>query len=144
MKGYPKAFVRLMTASFLMLIVSGMSLIPNLLVFKWGLDLETCFEGATRMKVAAAHVSAAIVCVWFIGALWPVHMRSGMRRKKNRFSGIAVVTTVLALAASGIGSFYFGDEGLQKINGAIHLGAGAALVLTTVIHRWMGMASRKT
>jgi cation transport ATPase len=138
MKGYPKPFIRLMLLAFLLLLGSGLALLPNLLVFKWDMDLDFTFEGATRMKIAAAHVSAAMVVIWFFGALWPVHMRSGMRRQKNRASGLGMVTLILTLAATGVASFYLGDESWQKGNSAIHLASGALLLLAGVLHRIIG------
>lgn len=146
MKGYPRYFTRSMALALVVLAATGVVLVPNLLVFKWEMDFENYLEGGTRVKVAAAHVSAAIVCIWFIGALWPVHMRSGMRRKKNRLSGLAVNALILALVATGVASFYLGDEDWQKYNGALHLGAGMVLIVAVIAHWLIGrrMAKQKT
>lgn len=138
MKGYPKTFSRLMLLAFLVLLGSGCALLPNLLVFKWEMDLDFTFEGATRMKIAAAHLTAALACVWFVGALWPVHIRSGLRRKKNRLSGFLMLAVLLALAASGIASYYLGDETYQKYNSSVHVGSGVLLVLAVACHWIIG------
>lgn len=138
MKGYPKFFSRLMLLAFLILLGSGLSLMPNLLVFKWEMDLDFTLEGATRMKIAAAHLSAALACVWFAGAMWPVHIRSGLRRKRNRLSGFLMIAMLLALAGSGIGSYYLGDETYQKYNSGLHVLSAALLVLAVSAHWFLG------
>lgn len=134
MKGYPKLFITLMAAGFMILVGSGLALVPNLLVFKWDVGLDSHLEGGMRVKVAAAHLAAAIACVWFVGALWPVHMRAGLRRKQNRFSGVALVAVLSTLVATGIASYYLGDEDWQKFNSAGHLGAGLLLILMLTAH----------
>jgi cation transport ATPase len=138
MKGYPKIFSRLMLLAFLILLGSGFALLPNLLVFKWDIELDSTFEGATRMKIAAAHLGAALACVWFVGAMWPVHIRSGMRRRKNRVSGFLMIAVLLALSASGIAFYYLGDETWQKYNSGVHVAAAALLVLASGAHWIMG------
>lgn len=127
-----------MMLAFLLLFVSGFALLPNLIVLKWDMDLDFAFEGATRMKIAAAHVAAAMIVIWFFGALWPVHMRSGLRRKENITSGFGIVVLISSLAASGVASFYIGDESWQKSNSGIHLACGLLLLLVGTVHRVKG------
>lgn len=138
MKGYPKYFSRLMLLAFVILLGSGLALMPNLLVFKWDIDLEFSFEGATRLKIAAAHLSAALACIWFAGAMWPVHIRSGLRRRKNRLSGFLMIAALLSLVASGVCSYYLGDETYQKYNSAVHVASGILIMLAVIVHWILG------
>ena len=72
------------------------------------------------------------------GAMLPVHITLGWNTKRNRNSGVAVVTTLLILAATALGLYYLGDEVLRDRVSIIHWIAGVVALPTLLFHALRG------
>lgn len=138
MIGYPRWFLPTLLALLGLLLASGLGLTPTTLALRAEWDLGWKLAGGQRVWVAALHSAAAFALVAILGALWSVHMRSGWRRGEQRASGATLASCMVALAASAVGVYYLGDEGLAAACAYVHL--VAALVATAVFgwHGWLG------
>lgn len=135
MKGYPKTFTYSMYVTLFMLFLSGLALLPHMLLFRWELDMEEWYENATRMKIAAVHLLAGFSFIWFVGALWTVHIRSGLRKKMRLITGFSILACVLTLVFTGIGNYYLSDDIWLKWNSTFHAGIGISICLMFLLHR---------
>ncbi len=72
----------------------------------------------------------------------PVHVRLGLAGLRNRVSGIATGVGMTALAATGAGLYYVGDErlrgGVSLAHWTLGLAAGAVLAWHAVAGRRRG------
>ena len=94
------------------------------------------FEGAphpSELWWLRLHGASMIGFLVVFGALLPGHVARGWRRRRNRRSGIFMLTTTVVLGSSGYGLYYLGDEATRPWISAVHwvigLAAGAGLVL---------------
>ena len=110
MRGYPKWFYRFLVASFVLLTLSGLLLIPNALDMRLEWDMPWRLAGSQQLTIVAIHAILAFLIVSQMGALWSVHMRIGWRHHKNIKTGLSLVAILLALILTGIGIYYLGDE----------------------------------
>jgi len=82
------------------------------------------------------HGASMIGFLVAFGALLPGHVGRGWRGRRNRHSGIFMLAAVAALALSGYGLYYLGDEATRPWISAIHwmigIAAGAGLVYHSV------------
>ena len=83
------------------------------------------------------HGAAMMGFLVVFGALLPGHVVHGLRRRKNKRSGIFMLTVVIALALTGYALYYLGDEATRPWISALHwligLGAAVGLVLHVVL-----------
>lgn len=100
------------------------------------------FAGAPRPSEAwwlRLHGAAMIGFLITFGALLPLHVLHGWRQRRNRASGVTMLAIVGALALSGYGLYYAGDERLRAWISATHwvigLAASAALLLHVILGR---------
>ena len=79
------------------------------------------------------HGASMIGFLVVFGALLPGHVMHGWRRRRNKRSGSFMLGVVVALALTGYGLYYLGDEATRPWISAAHwvigLAAGAGLVL---------------
>jgi hypothetical protein len=143
MKGYPKHFLAALLAALLLLVLSGLLLAPETLFLKGEMDVPWRVTGAARIVTAALHAAGAFVVAAFIGALWTVHMRAGWRKKKQHISGILLAVNMTLLAATAVGIYYLGDEGLGPLAALTHLGLGVAFILPFAWHWQAGRRMRQ-
>lgn len=76
------------------------------------------------------------------GSMLPVHITLGWNTKRNRNSGILFVATLLLLAATALGLYYVGNDGLRSKVSLIHWLLGLAAVPLILIHAVRGRASK--
>lgn len=131
MNGYSPLFRRVVTATLILLIASGLLLLPTVLEFNLDWDVPwRLHEG--RVPVAAIHAIAGFMAAAFFGALWRIHMTGNWRRRHSRISGMAMASLLVLLALTGIGIYYFGSETMSIASSLTHsaLGLGVPLVFT--------------
>lgn len=127
MKGYPRGFLRLLLATLLVVALSGLLLVPTLLMMRGDIELAWRLPASGRVGMAALHAGAGMLLLMLCGALWSVHMRAGWRRQRQRGSGGLMAAVMAVLAGSALALYYLGDETLAATAAFIHLAAGLAL-----------------
>jgi len=128
MSGYPTWFRPALLGTLLLMLLSGLLLVPTTLVMRADLSVAWRLPGSGRILCAALHAGAGFALMLFVGALWSLHMRSGWRRRQQRVSGLLVSALLLALVLSAIAVYYAGDESFAALAAWLHLGAGVALL----------------
>jgi hypothetical protein len=83
------------------------------------------------------HGGLAFIFLWFFGSLL-VHMRRGLMLKRNRVSGLSMLSVTLFLVLTGWGLYYFGDENLRRLTSLAHWIVGLALPFLLISHILMG------
>jgi len=118
---YPKGFYGGLVATLVVMLVSGVFLVPSLLEMRLDLDVPVHLNGADRLAYAAIHALAGFLFVGFTGALVTVHMRAGWRSQRNHLSGFGLVTLIAGILLSTIGIYYAGNEALSIGSSVGHL-----------------------
>ncbi|HLD09322.1 MAG TPA: hypothetical protein VJB68_04690 [Methylophilaceae bacterium] len=142
MRGYPKWFYRFLVASFVLLTLSGLLLIPNALDMRLEWDMPWRLAGSQQLTIVAIHAILAFLIVSQMGALWSVHMRIGWRHHKNIKTGLSLVAILLALILTGIGIYYLGDEWSVPASAA-HILIGLILPCLFGYHIVMGRSRER-
>jgi cation transport ATPase len=88
------------------------------------------------------HGAAMIGFLIAFGALLPVHVLHGWRQRRNRRSGVMMLVIVGALALSGYGLYYAGDERLRPWISATHWVIGLAVSAALLLHVILGRRTR--
>jgi hypothetical protein len=97
-------------------------------------------------QVAAAyllmlHGGGAMVTLMLLGALVPLHMRHGWRRRRNRITGAIMASCNAAVIATSFGLYYAGSELLRPWMSNVHIGLGLCLPILFVAHVAVGRRS---
>jgi cation transport ATPase len=88
------------------------------------------------------HGAAAMAALILLGALIN-HVRKGWKARKNRSSGITLLTVILFLTVTGYGLYYAGDEQLRSLISRWHTWIGLAVFLLIPVHVLIGRALRR-
>jgi hypothetical protein len=142
MKGYPRAFLPSLLIALLLVLVTGLLLVPTTLVMRLEMDLAWRLPGDARILTAAFHAVLGFAVAMLLGALWSVHMRAGWRRRRHRISGTLSAVLLVLLAASAVGVYYLGEESAGVIAALAHIGLGVALLVPFGWHWLAGRRSR--
>ena len=84
------------------------------------------------------HGGGAMITLMMLGALVPVHMRYGWRKRKNLVTGITVATVNAALIVTAFGLYYLGSEAVRPWMSDVHTALGLAIPGLLVGHIWWG------
>jgi Na+/H+ antiporter NhaC len=84
------------------------------------------------------HGGGAMVTLMMLGALVPVHLRYGWRKRKNLMTGITVATVNVALIVTAFGLYYLGSEAVRPWMSDVHTVLGLAIPALLVAHIWWG------
>jgi hypothetical protein len=134
MKGYPRGFLTALVATFLVLAVTGLLLIPTALDFRFAWDVPWRLPGAQRLQVATLHSAAAFAICGLAGALWSVHMRAHWRGRRHLRSGLWTAGMLGGTAVSALGVLYLGDERCLVSASAAHIVLGALVIAGLGVH----------
>ncbi|MFA5939791.1 MAG: hypothetical protein WC809_10600 [Sinimarinibacterium sp.] len=134
MRGYPRRFVAVVWAALGLLWLSGAALIPGALERRLDWDVFVQLPRGSGLAVSATHAFVAFTMLFLFGALAPVHIRGGWRRRENRVTGAILVTSFAALALSALGVYYLADETSGLLASLIHLAIGCALAVPVAVH----------
>lgn len=143
MTGYPRGFQKLFWWIAGLVLATGLFLVPGVLEMKLDLSVPWRLDGDQRLWVAAAHLVVTLALVAVVGALWSVHMLRGWRMKRNRLSGVLMVSLLTVLALSAVGIYYFGDEIASKWASLIHTGLGLIIGVVVWLHVLIGRAPKR-
>jgi len=144
MSGYPKGFYGFLTTAGLLLLATGILLVPTLLEMRLEWSMPWRLPTDWRTLAAAVHLIAAFLVIAVAGSLWTVHMQRGWRMKRNRITGSLLVAILVALGLTGAGIYYFGDETLSKWSSLGHTAAGLIVGLIVWWHMTHGKKRNKT
>ncbi|BBN60367.1 hypothetical protein HVMH_1961 [Hydrogenovibrio marinus] len=129
--------------------ITGLLLIPAFLIFRmeqeqdWLMNLSIA-SGSLRHTLTMLHAVVGWTMVWFIGALWTIHVRSHWRRHENRANGLMFIGIWSVLIISALGIYYFGDPGWSKTSSLIHVIVGLMVPFMLIVHKIIGKKSLKT
>ncbi len=142
MRGYPSWFYRTLIVGFTSLIISGLLLIPNALLFRMEWEVVWYFPEAIRLWVVALHALVGFLVVSQLGALWSVHMRIGWRHHKNIISGFSMTFILISLVVTGVGIYYLGEK--FSVSASIaHILIGFSLPCLFIYHIIAGRTHHK-
>lgn len=136
MNGYPKWFLPALLGMLGAVFVTGLLLAPTTLAMRAELEIAWRLQAGARVLVAALHATACFVLLMLVGALWPLHMRSGWRRRQQRVSGTLLGTLLMLLAASAVGVYYLGEDLPARIVALLHLALGLVAAVPFGWHWW--------
>jgi hypothetical protein len=123
-------------AAFTVLFVTGAGwLVANQMKDAPSTDEAWQFVGACLLMV---HGGAAMVTLMLLGALVPLHMQRGWRRRRNRLAGAAMLTCNAVLILTSFGLYYAGSELLRPWMSNIHIGFGLFLPVLFLVHVVVG------
>src|SRR4029077_1191872 len=88
------------------------------------------------------HGGAAMLLLWLLGALFPVHIRRTWTSRRNRFAGTVMVAINALLIVTAFGLYYAGSETLRPWINDAHIAAGLLLPVLILIHVVLGRRSR--
>lgn len=134
MKAYPHTFVMVFWWVLVLLFISGLLLLPGMLELRLEWEIPAALHFGSRVVLAALHGLFAFATVAVLGALVPLHIRSGWRRRKHVRSGIAVLSLMLALALTGWGIYYLADERWAVSTSVAHVLIGLGVVVLLTLH----------
>lgn len=141
--GYPRGFQKLFWWVAGLVLLTGLLLVPGVLDTKLDIPVPWHLDGDQRLWVAAGHLLVTLAIVGISGALWAVHMLRGWRMKRNRLTGVLMVSLLIVLVLSAVGIYYLGDEIASKWASLVHTGLGLIIGLIIWLHVLIGRAPKK-
>lgn len=97
-------------------------------------DVESVGRPGER-TLLALHGAAAMAALSAFGTLLAAHVPTGLRRARNRRTGLALLAGVALLAVTGHALYYCGDEAWRPWIAALHWSVGLALLPGFLAHR---------
>jgi hypothetical protein len=98
-------------------------------------------RGASLLMI---HGGTAMATLLLLGALFPLHMQRSWRARKNRISGLTMVTFNAILIVTAFGLYYLGSEMLRPWISDVHIAVGLALPILLLIHIALGRRGSKS
>jgi len=131
-KAYPQGFLRVFWWVLGLLALSGVALLPNMMQVRFDWDVPFQFPLGSHVWIASLHALFAFATLALFGSLIPIHVRNGLRAKRQLKTGIALLVIAVGLPLTALGIYYLGNDTLSSVASAMHvvIGLGAALVLT--------------
>jgi hypothetical protein len=143
MPAYPRGFLTTLWLVLALLFATGIVLIPGALELRLEWEVPLRLPPGSRILIAAAHALGAFASLLVVGALIPMHMRSGLRRKRSVYTGISLIALFAVLAISGLAIYYVSSETGSIWSSISHLGIGLAIVIPLTVHALKGRRVRQ-
>ncbi|MBL7672254.1 MAG: hypothetical protein JNM39_17375 [Bdellovibrionaceae bacterium] len=135
MVGYPKWFSkRFISISFFILAVTGFFLIPNTLNHRFDFTVPLILQGTLRLAVTSLHTLMTYIFIFIVGGISVIHARNGLKKNRNKVSGLMILTMTVLLVLSGLGVLYFGNENLISLSSIVHILAGVQVSVFYFVH----------
>jgi hypothetical protein len=118
-------------AAFTALLVTGAAW----LAATWsqqGLGAGAWAETATLMLML--HGGAAMATLMLLGAFFSSHLLPGWRRRRNRLSGVTVLTATALLVLTAFGLYYVGSDWLRSRISDLHIAVGLGFPALLTLH----------
>jgi hypothetical protein len=135
-KAYPRSFLGWFWFVLALLTITGIALIPAMLSLRFEWDVADAWLPPGRVMWAASHGLFAFGTLLLLGSLLPLHVRHGLRQRKNRSTGILLLVTFPALLLSGWGIYYFSNESLARWTSALHVLIALPISIAIGVHAW--------
>ena len=142
LSGYPEWFYQVTITMLAGLLMSAVLLIPNTLEMRLDVDVPIHVTGNYRLFGAVVHSLTGFLSMGLLGALIPLHIRLGWRRRINRFSGCTLLIIFALLLFSAIGIYYIGNPDLSRFVSLFHTLVGLTLILFFIWHSVQGQRIR--
>jgi hypothetical protein len=97
---------------------------------------------STAPLLLEIHGAAAMAFLVVFGGLLSDHLPRGWRQRRERGSGLSLVTLCGILILSGWGLYYFGGEGLRAATSTVHSVLGILLPCAMCVHVWRARRHR--
>lgn len=133
MKAYPAAFTKVFWWALALLFASGLLLVPGMLDRRLEWEVPIALSGS-RTVWAGLHGFFAFASAAVLGALFPLHIRTAWRRRRQLRSGLAVLSLALGLVLSGWGIYYIADERWAVGISVAHVLIGLCVALLLTVH----------
>ena len=104
-------------------------------------DSEFWQEAAATLLMV--HGGSAMITLMMLGALVPVHMRYGWRKRKNLVTGITAATVNAALIVTAFGLYYLGSDAVRPWMSDVHTVLGLATPPLLFAHIWWGRINER-
>ena len=99
---------------------------------------------AAGANLLMLHGGTAMAALLLLGALFPLHMQRSWRARKNRISGLTMITFNAILIVTAFGLYYLGSEMLRPWISDVHIAVGLALPILLLIHIALGRRGSKS
>lgn len=143
MLGYSRYFQPSLWCVVGVLTLSGLLLAPGVFELRLEWAVPVHLPSGWRIPVAALHALGATVAAFVVGMLWPLHVRSGLRKRSQLGTGFALLSGLGVLALTGLGIYYFGNESLSAAASVIHVGVALLVIVFLTVHVICGRALRQ-
>ena len=135
MTGYPKWFSQnLITLVFTAVFLTGLFLIPNMFELRFGIENDVVLKGFLRLATMSTHVLFSYVILMILASLAIIHIKSGLKKKKNVISGLTIVASLFLLLFTGLMLLYAGNELAIQISSLLHTLIGLIIFFVYVVH----------
>ena len=84
------------------------------------------------------HGGAAMATLMLLGALVPLHVQRAWRSRRNRTTGVAMMTFNVTLIATAFGLYYLGSEVIRPWISDLHIAGGVLLPVMFLAHLMIG------
>jgi cation transport ATPase len=88
----------------------------------------------TAAYLLMVHGGTAMLTLMLLGALFPLHIGRAWRARKNRATGIVMLTFNAVLIATAFGLYYLASEILRPWTSDLHIAFGLAMPLLFLAH----------
>ena len=101
--------------------------------------LSTCQKVPSSVAwLLMLHGGGAMAMLLLLGALIPLHAQRAWWAKRNRMSGVVMLTLNSILIGTSFGLYYVGSEAIRPWMSNIHVAAGFGLPALLVVHVTLG------
>lgn len=136
MKAYPRNFLWWFWTLLALIAITGLALLPGMLALRLEWDVPDSWMPPGRLLWAAAHGLLAFLTLLLFGSLLPLHVRHGLRQRKNRVTGIALLFVLPVLILSGWGIYYVSDENASRWTSELHVLIAVPISALIGWHAW--------
>jgi hypothetical protein len=107
------------------------------LILHWFFTREGEFGPAPhpwQPKILVIHGVLAVVATFLFGWIAGSHVGAGWRRGAQRISGVSLISLLILLALTGLGSYYLTWDRARSANALLHEIAGVLAVVPALVH----------
>ncbi|MEK9284843.1 MULTISPECIES: hypothetical protein [unclassified Bradyrhizobium] len=106
-------------------------------------DLVEAEPGESERLLLTLHGISAYAMLIVIGSLLPLHVRSGWKRQRKRWTGGTTLATLVLLAVTGL-VLYYGSEQTREPARWVHIAIGLACIALFPVHAMLTAAVRRS
>lgn len=93
--------------------------------------------------ILRVHGLAMMVALFAYGTLLRSHIVNAWKLRRNRITGTAVATVMLALTVTGYMLYYVAGEAVRQVISVVHWAIGLGVVALLPLHVWSGRRDSK-